>query len=132
MKKIILSAAILAAAMGILYFFVLRPQPEPSPITFAPGDHFVTNVKDSNRLLKTAVVLVIDSGGAYKKLPLKLEEHVSAVRDTILFILRELSEEEIRASGVEGELREKIRRSINDKLETDGVRDVLFSDFVMQ
>ena len=131
-KKAVVAVLILAVVLGAVYFFMLKPEQEPIPITFAPGDYFVTNVKDSNRLLKTAVVLVINNDASYSHLPAKLDEHVAIVRDSIIFILRELSEDEIRASGVEQDLRAKIRQSINYKLETTGVQDVLFSDFVMQ
>jgi flagellar FliL protein len=131
-KALIIAVVVVALAAAALYLFVLRPAPEAAPLTFAPGDYFVTNIKDSNHLLKTAVVLLIDGGSAYKKLPARLEERLPEVRDSIIFILRELSEEEVRASGVEKALRERIRRSINDLLATEGIRDVLFSDFVMQ
>jgi flagellar basal body-associated protein FliL len=131
-KIIVMAVAVLVVTAGAFYYFVLKPVPQPAPITFSPGDYFVTNVKDSNRLLKTTVVLVIDNGVAYSKLPVHLEEHISQVRDTIIFILRELNEEEIRASGVEESLRKSIRLALNEKLATEGIKDILFNDFVMQ
>jgi len=132
MKKIIIiAAAVLVVAAGAVYYFVLMPKPAPAPVTFSPGDYFVTNIKDSNRLLKSTIVLVIDNT-TYKKPPAMLEENISQVRDTIIFILRELSEEEIRLSGVEESLRQKIRLALNEKLETEAIQDILFSDFVMQ
>lgn len=133
MKKIlIIAVALVALAGAAVYFFVLAPTPELPPVTFSPGDYFVTNVKDSNRLLKAAVVLVLDTDKAYKKLPARLDANVAGVRDTIIFILRELDEDEIRADGVEDDLRKRISAALNTSLETEGVKTVLFSDFVMQ
>ncbi|MCL1905673.1 MAG: flagellar basal body-associated FliL family protein [Clostridiales bacterium] len=133
MKKIIiLVVAVLVLAGGAAYFFLLKPKPEPPPVTFSPGDYFVTNVKDSNRLLKVTLVLMVSGDKAYKKLPLTLEENISKVRDIILFILRDMGEEEIRASGVEETLRIKICEGLNETFETDGIIGLWFRDFVMQ
>ena len=132
MKKIIIAVVIAVIVVGgaaAVYFFVLSGENEKPEVRveYSPGDFFTTNVDGSTRILKATIVLVVDS----EKLTEKLEENNARIRDTIIFILRSLTEEEIRAQGTQDRLRERIITALNDRLAIDNFVEVLFNDFVM-
>jgi len=130
-KKIIVVIAvvvILAAGAG-LYFFVLSDESEPPEvrIEIVPvGEVFTTNVKGSQRILRAGVVLVVDREG----LEDLLAARNNAIRDTIIFTLRDLEEEEIREVSQDN-LRRRLATALNNTLGIDNVVTILFNDFVM-
>jgi flagellar basal body-associated protein FliL len=129
---ILIIIAVLAIGVAV-YTFYFRNAGESTPegtvvISYAIKDSFVTNVKGSQKLFKATVVLGIND----KKLSEYLDENLPVVRDTILFILRNLSEEDILKQGIQEELRVTISQALNEALQIDGITTVFFSDFVMQ
>ncbi len=129
MKKIIIIiVAVLVVAAAVLFLFVFKGEPKPEYDQYSPGEYFVTNVKDSNRLLKTSIVLELDS----EKLQEELTEKNTLIRDTIIYILRDMDEQEIMSDQAQDILRNEIRIALNSKLETEHIIGVLFNDFVMQ
>ena len=128
-KPIIAIIIILIIAGGALYFFMFSGDREKKEVRveYSPGDFFTTNVKESTKLFKSSVVLVVNEEGLEGKL--KMEN--ARIRDTIIFILRDLTEEEIRAPGTQDILRDRILTALNGRLGTDSFIEVLFSDFVM-
>lgn len=131
-KKIIIAAAALAvvlAAGAAVYFFVLRKsEPVAKLYDYAIEDSFVTNVKDSSKLFKATVILVLNQD----KLGETLDANQYVVRDTVLFILRDLTEDDIRSGDIQDKLRVTIPKALNAALGIDNVVSVYFSDFVMQ
>lgn len=132
-KKAILIAAALAvvlAAGAAVYFFVFRDAGDkPAPLyNYAVEDAFVTNVKDSVKLFKTTVVLVVNE----KDMDELLSSKQYIIRDTILFIMRNLTEEDIRSDDIQDRLRVSIPQALNQALQIENVVSVYFSDFVMQ
>ncbi len=132
-KVMIIILAIVIVAAGVLYFTVFRGEdeapvrPEDNYFSYVPGDYFITNVKDSNRLLKVTIVLQMDSDKLEEKL--KKEEYI--IRDNILFYLRSLREEDILSEDVENNLRENLRPILNEALGFDNIVNIYFNDFVM-
>lgn len=136
-KKVVLPiliVLILAVAAGSVYYFFFRDKgddnakSEPVYSTYSLDDSFVTNVKDSNKLFKTSIVLVADSD----QLTDLLKDKEYVVRDTILFLLRDLTEEDIRSETIQNTLRPKIAKALNEALGIDNIKSVYFGDFVMQ
>ena len=132
MKKIIIIVAVVLVVAGAaVYFFFLKPPPEPETIYYSPGSHFITNVKDSTRLLKATIVIEIsttDEAGVTEY----LTENNHIVRDIILFTLCEKTEEELRATGVQEMLRDTIVSKLNKDMEIDYVQTIYFNDYVIQ
>lgn len=131
MKKnsVVLIILVLLAAVGaLLYVFVFKGESELPYDQYSPGDFFVTNVKDSNRLLKTAVVLELDS----EDMQDELKEKNTLIRDTIIFILRDMGETEIMSPDAQEILRTRLKTALGEKLETEHIIGILFNDFVMQ
>lgn len=131
MKKklilIILFVVVIAAGV-VLYTFVFKGEPKPVYDQYSPGDYFVTNVKDSYRLLKTSIVLELDSDDMQEELKAKN----TLIRDTIIFILRDMDEAEIVSTEAQQILREQLQSALTEKLESEHIIGILFNDFVMQ
>lgn len=122
---------VVLAAGAAVYFFVWKDagkEGEPALYHYAIKNAFVTNVKESSKLFKATVVLVVNEKGLDKLLD--AEQYV--IRDTILFILRGLTEEDIKSESVQDRLRVSIPQSLNDALQIENVVSVYFGDFVMQ
>lgn len=126
------SPAVLAAIIAVLIAAVILSGcgEKEIPIVrteFETGDYFVVNLKDSNRLLKITIVLVLDTD--------TLEEMMTSsafeIRDTIATILRDQDEETMRSIDLSG-VKEKIRTGLNEKLEIDNITDILFTDIAVQ
>ncbi|NCB27434.1 MAG: flagellar basal body-associated FliL family protein, partial [Bacteroidia bacterium] len=60
------------------------------------------------------------------------EENQYIVRDTILFILRDLTEADIRSNDIQDKLRVTIPQALNTALQIENLMSVRFIDFVMQ
>ena len=133
MKKIIIVIVVvivLAAVGGGLYFIVFAADNEKPEVRveYSPGEFFTTNVFGSTRLLKATIILVVNDD----KLEDKLVAENARIRDTIIFVLRDLTEEEIREQSTQQrELRNRIIRELNSRLGIDNFVEVLFNDFVM-
>lgn len=125
---------VLVIAGGAYYFLVVKQQQEsaekkdPTYYTFELSDSFVTNVKDSDKLFKATIFLVLDKNGMDKELTSKLP----IIRDTILFQLRDLTEDDISSDTIQGTLRKSIPAALNKALDITNIKSVYFSDFVMQ
>jgi len=132
-KVIIIIAVFLVIALvagGAVYFFLFRNSKNESVqlYNYAIADSFVTNVKDSTKLFKVTVILVLNKEGMDEY----FKSNLYTVRDTILFILRGLTEDDIMSSDIQDRLRATIPKAINETLKIDNVVSVYFSDFVMQ
>lgn len=130
-KTIVITVLLLAAVAAAGYFFFLKPPPEPEVAFYPPGESFVTNIRDSQRLLKVTVVLEVLSTDT-EELLLHLKDNNHIIRDVIVFTLREKTEDELRAMGVEDELREEIKSNLVDQMGMEELQKVYFNDFVIQ
>ncbi len=61
-----------------------------------------------------------------------MDENLYTLRDTILFILRGLTEDDITDTEIQHSLRGRIADALNQALEIDNIVNIKFSDFVMQ
>ena len=132
-KILIIVGALIIVVVGVILFFIMQGgQEEPEVVInyseYSPGEFFVTNVKDSKRLLKVAIVLVVNAD----ELQETLKAENSLIRDKIIFILRTLTEEDILSNETVPRLRQQILAELNASFETSGIVEVRFNDFVMQ
>ena len=129
-KIVIIIIAFVVVAAAAVYFFMFNSsveKPEPR-VEYSPGEFFTTNVKDSSRILKATIILVVNAEGLEEM----LSNENARIRDTIIFILRDLTDEEIKdTETTQDALRERIITALNERLGIDNFVEVLFNDFVM-
>ena len=135
MKKILIIVAIVIVVGGgvgayFIFFSNNKPKEEPKVVlyTYAVKDAFITNVKDSKKLFKTSIVLVVNK----EKMEELFDKKVYVIRDTVLMILRGLTDENLQSMGIQDKLRDEISSKLNKTLEIDNIVSVYFGDFVMQ
>ena len=128
-KLIIIIAAVVVLGVGaVLYFFVFADSEKPEVrVEYSPGEFFTSNTSDTARLFKASIILVVNEEG----LDEMLAKENARIRDTIIFILRNLTEEEVRADGTQDELRDVIITALNERLGIDNFVEVLFNNFVI-
>ncbi|MDR0489939.1 MAG: flagellar basal body-associated FliL family protein [Oscillospiraceae bacterium] len=127
-KVIIIIVVVVIVAAGAVYFFTQGTGEKPEVLVeYSPGDFFTTNIRGSTHLLKTSPVLVVNVEG----LEDMLAKENTRIRDTIIFILRDLSEDDIAAPAPQDGLRARIVKALNELLGIDNFVEVRFNDFVM-
>jgi flagellar basal body-associated protein FliL len=127
-KKIIIIVIAVIAAVGIGVWIFTRPKPEPEPVAYSPGDYFITNVKDSNKLFKTDIIIELLGEDDVTL----LQENNYIVRDTIVFVLSAQTEKDLRAQGAQDVLRETLIEELNIKLGIDSITAIYFNEYVVQ
>jgi len=95
-----------------------------------PLDRFIVNLlsNNSSRYLKCKIDLELDAPELQKEIDKKLP----AIRDLIIRILSSKTVEEIQTSKGKEKLKEEIKRKINEILTTGEIRNVYFTEFVIQ
>ncbi|BCD68381.1 flagellar basal body-associated protein FliL [Nitratiruptor sp. YY09-18] len=91
---------------------------------------FIVNLqdKDADRYLKVTIVLDVQD----EKIKAELEKRLPQVKDAITTLLFTKSSKELRtAEGIE-ELKEQILKRVNAILPIGGVKNIYFTDFVIQ
>ena len=93
-------------------------------------DPFTVNLVSANadRYLKCKIDLELDSPDLQKEIDKKLP----AIRDMIIQILSSKTVEEIQTAKGKEKLKEEIKRKINSILTTGQIRNVYFTQFVIQ
>jgi flagellar FliL protein len=135
---------------GLVAYFLLsgndeqqQDQPEPQKVEkkkkvssmteigpIYPLDTFIVNLvsNNANRYLKCKIDLELDS----PELQQEIDKKLPAIRDLIIRILSSKTVEEIQTSRGKEKLKEEIKRKINEILTTGEVRNVYFTEFVIQ
>ncbi len=132
MKKIIIIAAIaLVVVAAAVYFLFLQPPPPAETSYYTPGDYFVTNIKDSTRLLKVTIVLEVVSTKT-EEVTENLTENNHVIRDIILSTLRNKTEEDLRDVSSQDALRKEIVDNLKTQMGIDYLTTLFFNDFVIQ
>ena len=95
-----------------------------------PLDPFIVNLIGSNasRYLKCKIDLELDS----QELQQEVDKKLPAIRDAIIQILSSKSVEEIQTAKGKEKLKEEIKRKLNSMLTTGEIRNVYFTEFVIQ
>ena len=153
-KKILLPviAVVVIGAAALVWFLVINKDTGPAPVVYAnysASEAIVTNVKKTsesktNRLLKTGVCVVMDEI-LYKEITASKEieaYYQPIIKDTIIFILRELTEDDINDTTGQDKIRQKLTDALNERLDLNGmdadgnpkpkIYSIIFTDFVMQ
>lgn len=130
-KVIIIVVLVLVVGVAAAYFLLFSGPKEPQEGFYTPGDYFVTNIKDSTRLVKVTLVLGLSTPD-----PAKAQEELTAVnhviRDIIVFTLRDKTEEDLRSDSIRESLNTELVQKLNEGLGVDYITTIYFNDFVIQ
>lgn len=136
MKKkglvIVILLILIAAGAGVYFFVLPKEEPPEARSAYVPGEYFITNVKNSNMLVKTTIVLEVNRAADDKSFHEFLAENNHKIRDAIVFVLREKTAEELQSPDIKAILTDEIVKRINQVLGIDNVKTIYFNDYVVQ
>jgi Flagellar basal body-associated protein len=141
-KKIIIVLVVIILAMGGFFgytYFVkpanaaAAPSASPTPKletlqTYSAGDSFITNIKDSKALCKLSASIAYASADKAEF----LTNHNALIRSCILGVIRNHTEDELKAPDAPQALAKEMVAALNQTLETDIAVNVYISDYVVQ
>ena len=136
MKKLMIPIIIVAAlAIGAVVMYIIlggggdgEPVVKPEVmVDYSPGSNFVVNLKDPSKTVRVEMLFKVVQDDTVLDY---LAAENARIRDTIIFILRELTYEEARADNVKAILTERLVGALNEELGIENFREVLFTDFV--
>ena len=130
MKKIII-VAVIVLVLGVGGFLVFSQMSKPKaivPFTHDPGDYFITDIKGSSQLLKADIMICI----ADAAIKTEVEEKNHIIRNDIIFILRSMTADQLKAEGVQDQLSKAITSQLNAEFENEDFLQIYFNEFVIQ
>jgi flagellar FliL protein len=143
LKILMLLVVAVAAGGGGAYFYFLKaaplqakeakPEPPPPPTGIIPLEPFVVNLADTGatRFLRVTLSLIVQEEEQAKE----LEEHAiekARVRSSILELLAEQQSEALATPEGKEALKKALAERIGHAAHELKVKDVLFSEFVIQ
>lgn len=131
---ILIVVIVLLGGAAAAYFLLFAGQQEPPEVksAYVPGEYFVTNVADSDHLVKLTVVLEVDKAADDEEFHTFLTANNHIIRDTIVWVVRGKTYDELTSSDIKTVLSEEIVRKINENLGIDNVKAIYFNDYVVQ
>jgi flagellar FliL protein len=142
-KIVLLLLVAVAAGGGGAYFYFMKaapvhakeakPEPPPAPTGIIPLEPFVVNLADTGatRFLRVTLSLVVQDEEQAKE----MEEHAiekARVRSAILELLAEQQSEALATPEGKEELKKALAERVAHASHELKVKDVLFSEFVIQ
>lgn len=133
-KKSIIIIAVVAvlviaiAACAAVFVLTSNQGKDEEVFFYSPGDAFITNLKDSNSLIKVTITLAHNKKGAETE----LDANNAVVRNSIVFVLRSKTKEQMQQDDIEATLSNEIIQKLNSELGVDYFVKVYFSDLVIQ
>lgn len=129
MKKIIIIVIIALALGGGAAWYFLKPKPVVDlSFNYDPGEYFVTDIKNSKRLLKTDIIIhALD-----KSLEVEWTENNHVIRDIVIFTLREKTEEQLQSPTIQKDLNDELILKLRAEFETEAFEKLYFNEFVIQ
>ncbi|MGI6175475.1 MAG: flagellar basal body-associated FliL family protein [Christensenellales bacterium] len=141
-KALIFLIVLMLIGGGAAAYFILFNNDSEAPqeirTPYIPGEYFVTNVRRSGpddyttALVKVSVVLEVDEKPENTEFFAFLDEKQYIIRNKIVFILRDKTEEELRANDVQDVLADEMMKELNQTLGIENIRGVYFTDYVVQ
>jgi flagellar basal body-associated protein FliL len=124
-------------ALGVTLYVTLKPR---HPVSSTPTNHnknrvvyhmdktFVTNLKDSDSYLKTHISIEVEN----KKDIEKLDKDIHRIRDRIIKILRDVTENDMKRIDIQDILKNEIKQDLQENLKIDTIIGIYFNELVVQ
>ncbi|MDE3136952.1 MAG: flagellar basal body-associated FliL family protein [Acidobacteriota bacterium] len=131
-------ALVLAAGGAGCYFFgrktVAAKNDPPKPATILHLDNFIVNLADTDRdaYLRVGIDLGVTGIAQPKSGDSKTAEPVPQIRDAILSVLSTYHSSDLLTPAGKKQLKENLIAALNGKVPELGVRDIYFTDFLVQ
>ena len=143
-KVVVVIILVLVAIIGyFVYTKFLAPQPEDEAAKasgaetsleelfyYNTGDAYVTNVKDSKALSKISVSLALK--GEEEAMTEVLATNNALIRSVIVDVMRDHTEEELRAVDATEKLSAEMLEKLKEALKMEDIVNVCISDYVIQ
>jgi len=127
---------ILILGFGITIYVILNPSQKDNVknnekvevVVIHSDSPYITNLKDSNSYLKVDISIEVkDSKDAEL-----LKNDMYKVRDKIIKILRNVSEDDMKQSDIQEKLKNQIKQDLQKDLKIDTINGIYFNEFVVQ
>lgn len=131
---------VLLVAVGFILYLVLNLNPvneaqkdyegqgNKEVFVFRDDKPFITNLKGSNSYLKVDISIEIEGEEEAEV----LNKNLHRVRDKIISILRDVSEDDMKRDDIQEILRNRIKQELQDTLKINTIIGIYFDEFVMQ
>lgn len=132
---------ILFIGMGFILYLQLNPSDQVNApqkddkgdvkkevFVFHDKEPFITNLKDSDSYLKADISIEVEN----QKDVEVLSKNLHRVRDRIISILRDVSEEDMKRSDIQEVLKNRIKQDLQESLKIDTIIGIYFNELVMQ
>ncbi len=100
---------------------------EENTFYFDTGDSYIVNIKDSSKMLKTALTLQVNDVH-YEE---EFKKKAKVIRGVILRELRNMSEE-LLLKGSEDEIKDILLTAVSDELGVECIEKIYFTEFIIQ
>jgi len=132
---VIIVFVVLLIGAGAAWFFLVwnnqeaaaEEPPVEKGVLFHTGEVFVTNLMNSELLLKSDVYINVPDRNLQV-----LQDNVQQVRDRIIRVLRQFTEEDIAKDDFQDLVRDRIKNDLQNTLNIDKIIDIYFAEFVLQ
>lgn len=132
---IILLVFVIIATGFVLYFIKMNDtakeelvKVDKNIVMYSFDDSFISNVKDSKKILKITIKLELPNS--------KIEKLIDArnpqIRNEVNLLLRGKTEEDLNGSEGQVKLQEEILGVVKKILKTDKILNVFFDEFIIQ
>ncbi|NLX71159.1 MAG: flagellar basal body-associated FliL family protein [Clostridiales bacterium] len=127
---------ILILGFGITIYVIFNPSQKDNVknnekvevVVIHSDSPYITNLKDSNSYLKVDISIEVkDSKDAEL-----LKDDMYKVRDKIIKILRNVSEDDMKQSDIQEKLKIQIKQELQKDLKIDTINGIYFNEFVVQ
>ncbi|SDL74008.1 flagellar basal body-associated FliL family protein [Halarsenatibacter silvermanii] len=121
-----------ATSFGVLWYLSQQDAEEAEEVELGPtydlGEYTVNLTGESAfQILQTKIVVEVSSEEVIEE----FEERSPQVQDTLISVLRNAGDQELREPGMPG-IKEDIKSALNEISRNGEVRNVWFTDFVVQ
>lgn len=120
---------IVLGASGAIAFILTRSSGEKEEPRFIydPAISFVTNVQDSDALVKTTLVVQVIGEDTLNE----LTENAVKVNDCIISVLREKTKDEMKSPEIQDQLKTEICSRLMTDLQMEDIETVFFNELVV-